>query len=638
MKQQFDLKYRPDIDGLRALSVITIMIFHLNQTLIPGGFAAVSLFFVISGFLITTIIAKLLVQDRFSFKDFYARRIKRILPLFFVVVFTVLIFAIIILRPWDDFGSFWKTVRYAMQFRANQAFFKDDYFGAMADEKPLMHLWTLAIEEQFYFIWPITIFILYKIFKNKQSPRHWLFWSTIVLICLSIMSSFYLSHYLHANPYFYLKARSAEILVGCAIALSPYTIPVRFRTPLGMIGIGMIILSYFIYDPSIAYPGFYGLLPSVGAALFILDTNVSSYKKIFTNRVATTIGVWSFSVYLWHWPILAFLRYIYMDVNLPISWMVFAYTLTFTLSYFTYNYVENPIRKWKFGFTKSLIIIYIIPCIILSLMHDVVRSNGFREMLPFGKQVELTRWFNDEETPCNNQILDNCTLIGDLSSDKKYLLVGDSHAAHLSVALDEIGKKEHWKVDIISANSCPAYFAYSEEDPRRKEAECIAVNEYFKQNWEQYDGVMFSQLYSGGYTSFDKDTNIIHSTLLESYPEMLREITQKKPVYIISDVPNFEQDPLRVEWLRERGLLHLFWRGDVPLTSNFNYLSANKYLQDLAEGFDNVFYIDITKYIPADSKIDGKIIYRDPNHLNPYGSGELGKRFIKDQILIKTEG
>lgn len=634
MKQQFDLKYRPDIDGLRALSVLTILVFHLNQTWIPGGFASVSLFFVISGFLITSIITNQLMGDRYSFKDFYTRRIKRILPLFFVVLFTVFIFTAVIVKPWDDYGAFWKTVRYAMQFRANQAFLEVDYFGPAVDQMPLLHLWTLALEEQFYFFWPITLFLLYKVFKKTQNPKFWLFWSTVVLIIASTSYSLYVSDIQNGNPYFLLRARAGEILVGCALALSPYSVPVKFRTPLGIFGIVLILLSYIFFTPEIAYPGYYGLIPSLGAAFFILDSNISHYKKIFTNKVIVTIGLWSFSIYLWHWPILALFRYVYMDSELPVTWMVTAYTLTLILSYFTYNYVENPLRKIKLNFKKSLLFIYIIPFCTMFLLNEVVKSDFYKDQFSLTKQRELTRWFNDEEAPCYGKITNNCT-IGDLESDKKFLLLGDSHAAHLATALDVIGQKEHWKVDIIAAPGCVVFLSYDEQGDNFGPADCRIVNQYFKENWDQYDGIMLSQLYAAEYQKYSPDN---HKQSVSSYYDelgkTLAEITESKPVYLFSDTPNFLNDPMKIEWFNDLGLDRII---DLqPLKFNAHSTAVNEKVIAVVDQYDNAYYVDTLQYVPEDYRIDGKIIYRDVNHFSPYGSRKIGERFIEGSVLDQS--
>lgn len=615
---QKNINYRSDIDGLRAIAVLSVLIFHFNSNWLSGGFLGVDIFFVISGFLITSIIKKQISEGRFSFKDFYTRRIKRILPLFFTVLVVTFIFAVIILMP-EDYRNFWRSARYAMQFRANRAFTGADYFDISSEEKPLLHLWSLAIEEQFYFVWPLVLIIMFFIVKRFKDPFLWVFWLSILGIVLSTLLAEISLKNTPSNSYYLLQNRAAELLVGCALALNPYSIHKSIKPYLGFLGTVVLIGSFILFDEKIPFPGVYALIPTIAAALFIFDNETESfYKKFFTNKFIRKIGLWSFSLYLWHWPILAFMRYLNHGTELGLPWIFAAAFLTTVLSILSYYLVENPIRRVKFNFTKSLILIYLIPMILMTCLNMLVKQdNDFAS-------VEQTRWFDRSDEGCWDVISDQCG-VGALDSNVKYLLIGDSHAMHLSGMMDEIGKKENIKIDIVASSSCPVYFGYSSKKDINKY--CLIVNDYFVDNWQKYDAIIFSQLFYGHLNRLlDRDTN---SDYLNDFEKSIAIVTQEIPVVIMSDIPEYDYNPLRATWLQHRKVFGIMFAKRDPLKSN---LEANDVMKSLVDRNPNTKYVDFTEYVSVLLN-NNELIYRDQNHLNPFGSREIGKMFIQEQIL-----
>ncbi len=613
------IQYRPDIDGFRALAVLSVLAFHFNNNWLPGGFLGVDVFFVISGYLITSIIRKQLDEGRFSFKVFYTRRVKRILPLLFLVLLVTLLPAMLILLP-EQYENFIRSLRYAMQFRANRAFTGSDYFDSLTEEKPLLHLWSLAIEEQFYFIWPLLLFISFFATKKLKQQSSILFMLAILGIVIStVLAEISMKHY-PDNSYYLLQNRAAELLVGCALALNPYRINNRWKMILGMTGLLILMGCLLLYSGVTPMPGVFSLLPTIGAALFILDSNpYSIYKKIFTNSIVRTIGLWSFSLYLWHWPVLALSRYVFQNTQLPLWWLGICAVIILLLSISSYYLVENPVRKTKLGFFGSIILIFMVPYGVITMIYTYAQEAVEASSLQI--DIDKTRWFTDEEG-CHGTFVEDCS-VGDKSSTTRYLLVGDSHAMHLSGMMDEIGKKEGIKVDIVASPACPMLFA--ESMIRTKHPECEAANQYLEQNYDQYDAVLWSQYYLMPLSS--KDNTI--PDYLEKFEKTLAIVSDKVPVILFSDVKDIGLNSNRYERIKRLGL-SIEKKPNVE--RNTNIQKVNQSLKQIAQRLHNVFYVDITPYI-NDLLEQKELIYYDSDHLNPYGSRELGKLFIQNQEL-----
>lgn len=618
--QHSHIQYRPDIDGLRALAVLSAIIFHMNSDWLPGGFLGVDMFFVISGYLITSIVKKQLDERRFTFRNFYTRRIKRILPLLFTVLFVTIIPAMFILLP-GDFDDFTRSVRYAMQFRANRAFTGNDYFDLTTEEKPLLHLWSLAIEEQFYFIWPLVIFGAYFFTKRYKHQAYILFVLAVIGIIASTIAAEFSIKNDQGDSYYLLQNRAAELLVGCALALNPFNISRGWKKALGTIAIIGLIACLFLYSDTTPIPGLYALPPTLAVAFFILDNDLNStYKKIFQNKIIRTIGLWSFSLYLWHWPLLAFPRYLSQDSDLPLSWLAIAFIATFVLAFITYNCVENPVRKMRLKFIPSAILIFLIPYGIVTGTYTLAQyyiQNSFLHV-----DNEKVRWFTPLEG-CYDGISADCA-VGDKTAETRYLLVGDSHATHLSSMMDEIGKKEHIRIDLITAPGCQVILG--ETKTKAIHPACAAANEYLFNNLENYDAVMITQFFVPNVLSNEL---ILIPNYLERLNETLQHIAQTTPVIVIADVPAMGFYQQRNDRIEKLGLTATKSLSDEDRENNRN---INAQIKAMTEKIPNAHFVDILPY--AYTLIDqNELIYRDMNHLNPYGSRKLGKLFIENETL-----
>lgn len=626
--QQNHIKYRPDIDGLRALAVLSVIVFHFKSTWLPGGFLGVDIFFVISGYLITSIIFRQISNNRFTFRDFYSRRIKRILPLFFTVLLVTVIVAIILFDT-RDFEGFWRTAKYAMQFRANRAFSGQGYFDPVSEEKPLLHLWSLAIEEQFYFIWPLCFFLVYLGVKSRKKPQLWLFWFAVAGIMLSLI---YTEIRLLSQPgkaYFQLSTRASELLVGCALALNPYTLSDRKKHVLGIIGLILLVISFIAYSSEIPFPGITAMIPTIAAAFFIFDTNVNApYKRIFTHPAVRAIGLWSFSLYLWHWPVLAFMRYILNDTELPITWMIGGFTVIVVLSIFTYYVVENPIRKWKLDFKWSFVLIYLLPAGMIVGVHQLATKKPLADYFHLNDTSEFVDWARSDQLCMDGPITENC-YVGDKTSTKRVLVIGDSHTGHLANFMDVVGKHEGFKAHMIASGGCglPPSENLIAVSTRQSGNTCLVINDYLLKNNQDYDAVVISQylapkLYEPGELSHN---------YREKFRETVQTIANNQNIYLMADIPALSiPSPARYLKLQKLGLDDY-----MQSKEQYSYQEANFYLRELAQEIENVHFVEISDLIPESGVLEGKPLYFDDNHLNLYGSKKVGELFIEERQLLE---
>ncbi len=343
------LSYRADIDGLRALAVVSVIIFHAFPDYLPGGFVGVDIFFVISGFLITSIITNEIKNHTFSFKDFYARRARRIFPALIAVLATSLIFGWILLLA-DEFKALGKHTAMGASFLANIGYYLETgYFDASAKFKPLLHLWSLGVEEQFYVLWPLLLFFV-------RAPR-----ATATVVGLASLA--YCVYLTPRNAYaaFFLPLpRFWELMVGAALAplvfgnsLANLTAQRYLREAVSITGFIAIAISLRYSNETVAFPWPMAIIPVLGAALVIAAGPQAALNRfVLCNKVAVAVGLISYPLYLWHWPLLSFPAIIDgKQASQGVRFIAIAAALGFAVV--TYYVIERPIRSGRSLYPKS---------------------------------------------------------------------------------------------------------------------------------------------------------------------------------------------------------------------------------------------------------------------------------------------
>jgi peptidoglycan/LPS O-acetylase OafA/YrhL len=354
------LKYRPDIDGLRAFAILSVVLYHAFPSFMRGGFIGVDVFFVISGYLIAEIIFKELDSDKFSFINFYQRRVKRIFPALILVLITCYAVGWFTLMA-TEFKMLGKHLVGGIGFIQNIVLYREaGYFDTSSELKPLLHLWSLGVEEQFYILFPIAA---------------WAFWRSrvpvlpiIIVLALASFGAGVLKLTTNPSAAFYMpQYRFWEILLGsilayCAVDHSYYSkvqSSVPCRNLCSLLGAVLLVLSVVIIDKHKAFPGSWAVLPVFGSVLMILaGPQAWLNKQVLASRLMVWIGLISYPLYLWHWVVITYIRIIGAN-ELSILSGIFAVSISVALAYFTYKFVELPFRKVQISVPKVAILLAI---------------------------------------------------------------------------------------------------------------------------------------------------------------------------------------------------------------------------------------------------------------------------------------
>jgi peptidoglycan/LPS O-acetylase OafA/YrhL len=461
-------QYRADIDGLRAVAVLSVLFFHTKIPGFPGGFVGVDVFFVISGYLITSIIAKDMFQEKFSFLAFYERRMRRIFPAIFFLLFSCTLIAAVLLAP-SDFVVFARTMIAATGFLSNFYFLRHaaagGYFANLSDLQPLLHTWSLAVEEQFYLLFPAVLFALIK--WARQRTRQWLSVFALVSFLLSVKL---MRH--HPSAAFYmLLPRSWELLMGSLLALKavPPISPRWLREIASTAGLVLIICADFFYTNQTPFPGLSALLPCVGAWLVIYAGEQGSpwANTALTFPPLVFIGVISYSLYLWHWPLIVFANY-FSGHNLRGAQTLAVILISILMAFISFEFVESRFRGRNAAFSRRQIFALGLSASGAALLLGVfvVRSSGLPQRYDAVTRnlvIENAVRRHDFQEVCSNfrtnphSLADiNFCILGP-GADRKILFWGDSHVQQLYPIVKNLydsGALEGRGAVFAIANSC----------------------------------------------------------------------------------------------------------------------------------------------------------------------------------------
>jgi peptidoglycan/LPS O-acetylase OafA/YrhL len=497
------LRYRPEVDGLRAVAIIPAVFYHAGFGV---AFAAVDIFFVVSGYLITTIIQTDLVENKFSLVYFYERRVRRILPAMFFVMLVCLPFAWIWLMP-ADFRHFSKSVVGVSTFTSNLVFLSENgYFEPEVSLKPLMAMWSLAVEEQYYIIFPMLLMLIWSFAKRMVVP------SLIILFFLSLGYAEWAAHNDPTAAYYILQTRGWELLVGAFAAVyllgrSEKPVANGIDQTLSLIGLILMFYSFLFFDPEMTWPGLYALVPTGGTVLVILfATKGTLAQRLLSNRALVSVGLISYSVYLWHQPIFAFYRHATLgETNTPVYMLLIL--VSYLLAIVSYRYIETPFRNRHGIFSRKVVFTMALAAIVSFVAIGTYAPVLANKYALTAEQTEFQDFFNNvrpqmiymEREGINQHWRNDCNFYDfdeyrygrttdipidaispdcvqrDPSKAHSVFLWGDSHAQMLRYGLEN-NIPSDWQILQIGTSGCAPGFGDSDS----------AINFCERSNWSAW--------------------------------------------------------------------------------------------------------------------------------------------------------
>lgn len=635
------INYQPHIDGLRAIAVLSVLVFHLDKSWLPGGFVGVDIFFVISGYLITSILTREIDQKRFSLKHFYTRRIKRILPVYFTVAASSLITGIIILAP-SELIKVAESLLASVVFLSNYYFyFNVGYFGGQADLMPLIHMWSLAVEEQFYIFWPIVLMILAAI----ASPL----WRTVVIWAI-FLTSFIISLMLSSShpdfSYYAIMTRTYELMVGALFAIYMERAKALPKVSVWM-AFATLILSVIFIRQSMAFPGWIALLPCVATGTLIVKGQESrGVSRFLSAPFMVWVGLLSYSLYMWHWPVISFMRHYFIELEM--QHILFAIVVTFALSMISRHLIEKPMMVSSASFKRSFLLVYILPATILvSVSWFIISNDGV-----------YSRYSNDEQTllRTSEAVGHHCArslpydkpnpdcLIGEEKTEPKakVLLWGDSHANHFFNTAKVASTSMPVTFELVSFAGCPSIRGVFRVN-RAYSVKCYEHNEAV---WEKlvkngdFDAIVLASNWAnyprgnnlGDNEDMSVSTENSSRAFFSNMSNMISDMALlEKPFFIIDSVPNFPFNPARCNINRKL----LGQNRDCNLEeSEYKQGKAEftTFIMQEVNDKRNVHFVSLDdalceKGVCLSAK-DGKALYSDSNHLSEYGSKYVASEFI----------
>ena len=631
------IKYRSDIDGLRALAVLSVIVFHINSKWIPGGFLGVDIFFVISGYLITLILTKEVAStNKVNIVNFYKRRIKRIIPALLFVLIPTFIVGFLLFAP-DDLLELSKSMIWAFFSAANIYFFSSidtGYFATGSSELPLLHLWSLGVEEQFYILWPFAVLYLLRYIKSIQKQ----ILVTSILFIGSLVWAQSIIDTDHSFAYYMLFTRAWELLGGAIAALLVHS---GFRTKsfiselMAFIGLLAIILSFIFVSESDPVPGVAALPVIIGVALLILSgTSYRTYVgRLLSLKIFVAIGLVSYSAYLWHWPVLAYLRYALIDIDLPIA--VFVMLFTFTMATVSYFIIETPLRKNDVGTKNVFLWYFIIPAIAIVTMSTLTvqaikhKSNFIFPWKELDQLKSKTLPAYAYTYNCQYSLFDlkayeqdRCVYPENINKANAFL-IGDSNAAHYLGMLRVFSDHYGFSIRNATQSSCPMVFDndFDWVGSRYKEG-CSIYNQSVEKEAKKYDTVIVG----GSWNNFYRKEGFKKS--FEKTIEQLSKNT--KHVILLAKIPLFPGYNKDCETRAIRmNTLGCSTRFNNTITDNI----SNTFLRKLANKYSNVNYFEVRKQLCKNKVcspyLDDSPVYFDGGHLSMMGSEQIGKKMIE---------
>ena len=613
------MKFRKDINGLRAIAVLSVVLFHFEPELVRGGFVGVDIFFVISGFLMTSIVFTKLDKQQFGLISFYVSRANRIIPALLIVI-SVLAIALPLVIPIPDYQEFLKRAVSALLFVSNNYFYSlGGYFEADSQLNWLLHTWSLSVEWQFYIFFPLFAIALHKFTAQRN---------LVVCFMLLLLASFcvgvFYSYSDSSFGYFMLVTRAWELLAGSFVYFIGGSRISKESKLLEYVGLSLILASILFVDESTPWPGYMALLPVIGTCLVLLSRQYTS--RITGNPIFQKIGLWSYSIYLWHWPLVVLGQFVDLSywtivgliTSLILGWA--SYSIVETRNIFSYSLFRLPSKL-----TAPFVVVAFCSLIVVIFLASKHLANVYPEKVtPYVMGLHFDENGNQRYPEKGRIVHINKT------AEKKpsYLMIGDSNAAHYAYGMSTVDDRHFLLSWVSSCLNFPDYTTkpYAVWMDEKWEKQCknnykrIYDYEYIDvilaQHWYQKNGLVCIS----NECSFDLANVSYKDVLKHQIEKLISLIGEQRKLYIIGFVPAPKHSVVNC--------MRKIVNADCErVSSEFSSerLEINSLINQLSSRYSNVYFINPFDAICNEQNrcstvIDNKNLFFDEGHLSQYGS------------------
>ena len=625
------IAYRADIDGLRAVAVLLVVLFHLELFSVTGGYVGVDVFFVISGYLISAILLKDLKNGKLSLWHFYERRVRRILPAMFFIMLVVTIAAVVFLFP-QEFKYFGETLAATAAYGSNILFWQESgYFEVESQLVPLLHTWSLGVEEQFYILFPLFLIVLYRY------ARRWAFAGVVAAMLVSFAIAVVgLEARKYAAVFYLLPPRAWELMIGAVLAF--HFIPVvknrSVNSFLAALGVLMIVAAGFVFREKTPFPGVNALLPTVGAALVIYagfaETNVIG--RLLGARMPVMIGKMSYSLYLWHWPLVVFYSYVSPQPLDQVSGLIIL-GVSLVLSYLTWRFVESPFRQ-QARFSRKTIFTFAAlgSLFFIAVGLGISYAKGVPERFPEDVQKISAAKIGGQLPRIRDMGFEGSSgILGQDSGDFSFVVWGDSHAKAAIPALDSQAKKYNMRGYLFEDSGClPGLGAldfmedacnefnvrvldYLRDHDNIEHVILIARWDAYEKRFERHDDISQHGYY--------KRMRVLMETL-EGFGKRVSFVMQV-PALPVANVPLYLA---RATYYGQEADIDMrtetYFHQQKKVSAVLERLKSEGYRFDVLE-----LYKALCDEKQCMFKHDGRVLYYDDDHLSRYGAQYVQNAF-----------
>lgn len=662
--------YRPDIDGLRTMAVLPVVFYHAGLPGFSGGYVGVDIFFVISGFLITSIIYGELSEGRFSILRFYERRARRILPALFVVILASMIVGWFTLIP-ADYDEMGQSILSALLFVSNIWFWQTSggYFQGGTDYLPMLHTWSLAVEEQFYILFPLLLMALQRFARRLLLP------AAVLLVVMSFLLAAWATPRMLSASFYLLPTRIWELGFGSLLAMGllPTAAPKALREGAGVLGLMCILLPVFLYDSRTSFPGLAALPPVLGATLLIWagTPGPTATSRLLSLRPMVWIGLISYSLYLWHWPIMAFVRNRLFTVELDSTLQMVTILASVLAGWISWHFIERPFRmpvrdrSWRQGQILRLSAVGM--TLLGGLAGLIILTGGMMTQRFTAEQLAAVDSFG----PLQNRFRDTCfgprpsnhfCILGSQDPDApiEWMLWGDSHADALLPALNALAEQRGVRLAFAGHTACAPLPGLARTDlPDRSGSSCNQHNEiviaflrqtqsitkvFLHARWALFTAGKYSPSDDGreelilypigqpipGSVEYVRNTRLVEDSLIRTIMDIA---TPEREIVLIGDSPE-------VLWNvpRRKAAQLLFGWPLPPLPSpqevNARQATATAAL-DRVSAATGSFHIALAAAmcrVQCEFFTDTEMYYADDDHLSPLGATMLAQPVLMESL------